>query len=368
MDETKQEIAEMQEMVNTSTITRPSPVPKSKYNKWAVADYNRQIGDEGRAHYAALDSQRKRDQAEFLEGGQERAILAKQQREAALERVRQYRAEMAERGSTVKSNVDELAAEQKRLRQQKLDQGADLARMYGVEQRDRILESKTERFEELRQHATMHKDGEAERAAIFAAAAERELQEKRDRVARIRAETKPEVARSSKAFFFSLRKAVADDVRSSVSDWAQESSFNAALSLARAKSNRDEAYRARKGGSDGKHLVEEKRQEDANAMRMNIQAIEDKKQHQKLSDAISKRDTHDKAFESKFVSENEAELVTTSNYDALASKHQQELKEREGKPPGRIIGKPDWFPLFNGGGWFGLAKSDPPAPAQEKSV
>jgi len=183
------------------------------------------------------------------------------------------------------------------------------------------------------------------------------MQEKRERVARIRAETQSEMARHSKNFFYSMRKQAADDVRASVRDWAAETHYNTERSLSRARTNRNGAYNSRRAAADGKAAVHEERRQDANAMRMNIVAMTDKKEHQRLSDAIAKRDVHDKSFEAKFVTEPEADSVLTSSYDSLASKHQQELKEREGKP-GRVIGKPDWFPIFNGVGWFGIHKED----------
>lgn len=352
-EETTQEIADLTEMLGATGLTRPSTVSKSKYNKWAVAEYNRHVGEEARQGWDRMDHQRQQDRANFLESGHERAAAARAQREAAAERVRQFKEDVSVVGQQGRDELLEYKQAAESMRQAALNEGVRLAQLYGAEQKEKVLESRNERYEDNRNAANAYKDGEVERAAIYAAAAERELQEKRERVARIRAETHPEVVRQSKDHFYSVRKSAADDVRASVKDWSQEASYKNDQTLARAKENRDAAERTKKQAADGQEILRRQRAAEADAIRQGVRAIGDKKEHDKLSDLLNKRDEHDKCFESKYVTQPEAESVVTSNYDELANRHQQELKQAT---PGKVIPRGDWFPIFNGLGWFGDVK------------
>ena len=352
-EETTQEIADLTEMLGATGLKRPSTVSKSKYNKWAVAEYNRHVGEEARQGWDRMDHQRQQDRANFLESGHERAAAARAQREAAAERVRQFKEDVSVVGQQGRDELLEYKQAAESMRQAALNEGVRLAQLYGAEQKEKVLESRNERYEDNRNAANAYKDGEVERAAIYAAAAERELQEKRERVARIRAETHPEVVRQSKDHFYSVRKSAADDVRASVKDWSQEASYKNDQTLARAKENRDAAERTKKQAADGQEILRRQRAAEADAIRQGVRAIGDKKEHDKLSDLLNKRDEHDKCFESKYVTQPEAESVVTSNYDELANRHQQELKQAT---PGKVIPRGDWFPIFNGLGWFGDVK------------
>lgn len=72
----------------------------------------------------------------------------------------------------------------------------------------------------------------------------------------------------------------------------------------------------------------------------------------KLSTEFTKRETHDAAFEGKYVGAEQAITVEVSSYDTLANTHREGLAER--KPP-REVGRPDWVQYFgntHGGGFF----------------
>ena len=103
---------------------------------------------------------------------------------------------------------------------------------------------------------------------------------------------------------------------------------------------------------DGQAILREQRKKEADSVRRDIQLISDRKTHMKLTSQAAKREHHDEFFESKFVVPQQADVVVTSSYDAVANSHRDQLALKEGKP-GRNVGKPDWFNFFsNTNGWF----------------
>lgn len=354
-DETiKQEVAEMEETLNHTTMSRPSVVSKARYNKWAVAETTRQQGEQSRAEWEALEAQRLQSTTEFIEAGHDRTQAAREQREHAAERVRQHKADMQEKAIEAKRELEERKQADARKKQAWTEHTAKLAQVHGSEQRERTLESRTERFESRRNAAADAKQAEADRAAEYASALMRKLDEKRQRVAAIRAQTQPEVAREAKEQFLQQRRDTANDVRTSVRDWKAEKQFNHQQALAKAHIHRKNAISSRGNAIEHRNVLIEARRQDASAMRSGLQAIKDRKQHQKLSLELKKREAHDENFEQRFVSAQQAETLVASSYDSLSNTHRDELAAREGRPA-RIIGKPNWMPFFATvrGGWFG---------------
>lgn len=279
----QREIDSLAEELASATLARPSPVSKARYNKWAVVESNRQVGDQMRNDGDGLNSQRRSMRSQFLQEGNQRAQTAREQREAAAERVRQYREYNASRGAQGKANQQEskrMTEEQKAAWQ---EHGAQTALVQGVEQRERVIESRAEREEARRVAAVQHKQGAAERAADFHEATKKQIMEKRSRVARIRAETQPEVAAASKQHFFSRRKGVADDVRQSVRDWRVEQQYRKEEALARAREHHDMAVSAQTGAIDQQIFLQEARRQQASMMRGDIKSIEQRKEMARLS-------------------------------------------------------------------------------------
>lgn len=340
----QREIDSLAEELASATLARPSPVSKARYNKWAVVESNRQVGDQMRNDGDGLNSQRRSMRSQFLQEGNQRAQTAREQREAAAERVRQYREYNASRGAQGKANQQEskrMTEEQKAAWQ---EHGAQTALVQGVEQRERVIESRAEREEARRVAAVQHKQGAAERAADFHEATKKQIMEKRSRVARIRAETQPEVAAASKQHFFSRRKGVADDVRQSVRDWRVEQQYRKEEALARAREHHDMAVSAQTGAIDQQIFLQEARRQQASMMRGDIKSIEQRKEMARLSQEMTKRGVHDEAYEGRFVEQDAAELVAGSAYDSLANIHRENMPEINLEDGGFATG--NWISFF----------------------
>lgn len=355
IEEEQHEIEDLkQELGSAVGLTRPSIVSKAKYNKWVVAEDNRNVGSTMREEHAGLVSQRDESRTEFLEATHERTNQTRQQREAASERVRQHRAAMQARGRNIKSQRGEAEATARTAKEQYLQYGQRNAQIYGTEQMERLRESRSERDEERRRNAMMQKQAMQDRAEQFQEATARQISERRDRVARIRHETNPEVAESSKQYFKHTRKLVADDVRESVCEWKKETQANFETALGHAKVNKQCAEETRKNAIDGKKLLVEERRRQAGEMRDSIKQIELHKEHMKLSTEYTKREGHDTTFESRFVPAEQAIAVEISSYDQIANTHREELAKRAGQP--RVeTGRPAWNTFFGNthdGGFF----------------
>lgn len=360
IDETvKQEVVEMEETLNHMSVARPSVVSKGKYNRWATAESKRLEGEQSRTEMESLEEQRHKTTAEFLEHQHERTAQAKEQRETAAERVRQHKADMQAKALEAKHELEERRQADTRRKAQWQETTLKLAQVHGTDQKERVLESRTELSTDRRNAAADAKQAEQDRAEEYKATVMRKLEEKRQRVALIRAQTTPDVARQAKEHFVKARRDVANDVRASVRDWKAEKGYNHQQKLTMAKLNRTAAQMTRGSVIEQRNVLLEARQKDATAIRNNLQAIKDKKVHLKLSAEIKKREAHDEAFESRYVAAAQAEAVVGSTYDTLANTHRDELAAREGRPS-RIVGKPNWFPFFGGvtGGWFGGQHTD----------
>ena len=351
-EKTKQEISELQELMNTVTLARPSTVSKGKFNKWAVSEANRLSAESSRLEQEALESQRQTDRAEYQEATTERSQSIRVQREAATARVQDHKKKMAQRATQTRGELAVKAAANKAQREETLRENVRIAQMHGQEQRERVLESRTEKYESRRQAATEHKQGEADRANEKQQKQQKELEAKRERVASIRAETDPSIARNAKALFQEQREAIAKDVRASVQDWKMEKEYRKIQHLEQSKQIHDYYVKVQEAAIDGKAILREQRKKEADQVRRDIQLISDRKTHMKLTAQAAKREHHDESFESKYVAPQQADVVVTSAFDALGNTHRDELALKEGKP-GRAIGKPDWFNFFsNTNGWF----------------
>ena len=350
----KREIQELEESLRQTSISRPSVISKSRYNKWAMSESNRLQAEQTRAEIDALQSQRQLSTTEFLDAGRERTQSAREQREAAAERVRQYKAAQLTRASGVRREAAARRQHDESERQQQLQQVIKLAKEHGAEQRERTLESRMERLERRRSAAADAKQAETARKEHKAALSLQKLEERRQRVAEIRAQTQPDIVRRAREHYLSQRHAVAADVRASVKDWKAEKSYKRQYTLQQARTIRASALACRESAIDHRNMLAADRHRDATAMRNNMQAIKERKHHEKLSADLARRRGHDHAFESKFVLTPHAETVVSSPYDTLANNHREQLAARAGKP-GRVIGKPGWMPFFShiSSGWFG---------------
>jgi len=352
----KQEIAEMEEVLNHGP-SRPSVVSKSKYSKWETVEANRMKTEALRAELDALEAQRLQSIADFVGSGHDRTQQAKEQREAAAARVKQHKAEMQEKGMEEKRAMEERKQEDARRKQAFAEVSLKIVQMHGSEQRERTLESRTERFENNRRAAADLKQDVADRAAKFAETLMRRVEEKRQRVAAIRDQTKTEVIRQSKEMFAQRKQETAKDVRTSVKSWNAEKEYNHQQALTRARHNKSQALSSRGNVVEQRSVLIEHRKKDAMAIKNGLQAIKDRKQHQKLSAEVKNREAHDDLFEQKFVSAAQAETLVASSYDSISNVHLDELAARDGKMV-RVVPKQSWVPWFSGGGdqhsgWFG---------------
>ena len=350
------EVDELRHELQTAHVTKPSNVSKAKYNRWLVADDNQKVGTHSRHELAAFANERQSVKEHFQQVMQQRTSEAKEQREAASERVRQHRLRMQERGERTREEADDQI---ETVRQQRLafkQHAVHNAKVYGKELRERVLEEKEAQHEARRNVAIDHKAEALDRAQRFAAESRRQLEEKRRRVQQIRQETHPSVAQHSKDQFYQRRKHVAEDVRQSVQIWREEQEYQHSEHAARAAANHAAAVETQQNVVDGMAILKDIRKDDATSIRSNLESMRLHREHMKLSVEAAKRDVHDETFINKYVPPQQAELVETSDIDRISNQHREDLLLRG---PARETGKPNWITFFGNTdhsgffkGWF----------------
>ncbi len=350
----RQERLEIQESERAmmQSFSKPSKVSKARYNQWLVSEEKRFQGEEGRAE---TDYHKQRSMASavsFASAIHERTQMSHAERQEAAERVRMLKAGIAAKGQEARRQAEQARAKSGELKEEWRSLGSQNRMTHGVEQRQRVLESRKQKREANHSDAYEYKQRIADQAAEQAAREERALEEKRATVARIRAETATQCVQSAKEFYYSGRKQTADAVRADVSEWADEKQRNFNHALARARANKAAAVSSQEAAADGRADLELINRQTAEDMKVSLQAVRERREHLKSVDALKKRRAYEDAINAQFVTKAEARMVEESSLSQMANAHRDELASREGKP-GRIIGKKDWRAyVFGGTGWF----------------
>jgi len=363
-EEEQDVIDTLQETLDAPSISRPSEVSKAKHSAWAAMDHNRQVGDAMRAEGAALREQRMQINGDFIQAGYERTQRQRQQLEATADRVRKHREEQQSRGSLAKEEAGVANDRGERSRQSWAEHGAR-ARNDVEEHRQKVVNTLTEGLRSRHELAERARSASFERASTFAAEKNQELEEKRERVRAIRAQTEPAVAQRSKDLFFSQRRDTADGVRTAVGDWRVEQGQNQQTTLAWAHAHRDAAHASRANARNERTQLLHQNGQVGSEMREDIDACRRRGQLGWLWLTATKRDAHDDNYESKFVSADEADQVVDSSFTRLQSTSNallapQDHAQDPNSPVGdaalgtstRLSGKPNWKPFAGGSGWF----------------
>ena len=357
-EELEKEIEELKAELQTSALTRPSNVSKGKYNKWLVAEDNKGIGGAVRQEVQELATQREETRNEFLEQGHERAQNARDQREAAAERVKQHKKAMQEKGKQVVAEMNKGRTTARERRDEYQQHATRINQQYGAEQRERLHESIAAKEERRREAAQNVKQAMIDRAEAYQDMTQRQMEEKRERVARIREETNGHGFVEGKKHFQNVNQRNASDVRESIGEWMREKEANKRTVLMEARLKRFEAQEAFKRAVDGKKILEEKRKQDAGEMREGLRMCQLHKEQMKLSAEFQRRERHDDAFETGFVAPEQAITVEISAYETIATTHRTELSHRD-MTQSRAPSGGNWIQQFqrvDGGfftNWFG---------------
>lgn len=289
-------------MSATSSLSRPSDVSKARFSTWSVLEENRRTGEMVRQEADDRRQQRTAAKLAFREKGNANARAAKAQREAAALRVRQHQDANAHRGHECKDAVAVAVDELHHIQEEWHRHGTENRMRYGVEQKERLLNTLAERHASNQAAATDLKSQEAARHAAHVAARKASLDQKRERVRQIREQTRPEVTANAKEFFFSQRKATADQVRADVSNWWTGKQDGKDSALHAARMNRDAAYATRTHASELHKVMHADHLRDANEMRANLSIAENEYAAQQAAKQQALRDAHDEAYSAKCVS------------------------------------------------------------------
>ena len=175
-------------------LARPSSVSRARYSKVLDAEEKRLKAELVRAEYQATQDRGNESATSLNNLVRDRREEAKRERAEANERARQLRMSVAADGATARQQVaarNELSRLRKMEFAKESRERVQSSASSLAEGRDALRKSKAE---EQRRKATKvyaEMQGRQARAAKQAAQTERELEEKRERVARIRGETDP---------------------------------------------------------------------------------------------------------------------------------------------------------------------------------
>lgn len=341
-------------------VMRPSDVSKAKYAKWAVQEENKAVGDEMRDTTSSWVEQRKQQDEAILDKGRRSAKAAKTQREAAAKQLRQHREQQAAKGQDTRQAAAAARENFEKTELAERQQHVKNMKMLAEEQKQRLKQTKAEQAEAVHAAAKEQKEIEAERVRGFLVERERELEEKRQRIARIKEETKPEVASLSKIMFYLQRKEKADDVRASEEEWRHEKDatdleweIRAHARAASAKSAHEEIL-----GGDGKR-VHELRQRVVEATEEKLRRVA-AAQAEKEKILEEKKRSAAELTASMYVDPEAAERVQSSTFESLANLSRAGEGSRAssnggsprggGRQPWKFVGTNGWFSLPS---WLG---------------
>jgi hypothetical protein len=191
---------------------------------------------------------------------------------------------------------------------------------------------------------------------------EKELEEKRRRIAQIRSETHPDVGAASKAFFYEQRKMIADDVRSSVCTWRHDREQGELEVMEKAILNRAIVHLTRAKAADGKAALNQQRANDANAKRLQQRSQQWQRMVAHERKELQQRNRRDGLTAEKFVDPHLAERVTASAYETLGTAHRTSGASLGSQGStllagllagsGKVIGREPWKPSHHVNGWF----------------
>ena len=316
----QQEIDELESTLSQAALYRRSNVSKAKYSEFQRVESKQHVGESVRQE----SEQRRRQRAAFLEAhklaGCERAQRSRAQRELALERVRHHREANARRGQRAKGENDERLAELERQRVSWREQGAQTAGREGrLEHLRRLQDSKDELRAGRLAAALEVKRDRGQRQQAEREAAGEAMEANRQKVDRVREDTKSDVAIAAADTFYRARGATADGVRDAVGGWRTERVARQNSFMAAARARHESLREVRRSHSDEE--VVRARKHDADAMRLSLAHIEARDKMQRLADEVERRGRHDDAYEAKFVGVEEAARVEEHPHTALANAH-----------------------------------------------
>ena len=192
------EIAESEREMAQS-FTKPSKVSKAKYNQWLVSEEKRMQGEDCRVEAHGHKQRSIASATSFANIVHERTQLSHAEREAAAERVRQRQEGIVSLGQAGRVASQEIRAKSGELKAEWRSMGSQNRQAHGVEQRKRVQESLEQQRESNHALAYEYKQRVADQAADQARRDDAALAEKRERVARIRAETDAQCVRSARS-------------------------------------------------------------------------------------------------------------------------------------------------------------------------
>ena len=324
----KHEIDELEAVISQASLYRSSNVSRAQFNKFNDIDNNRQIGERMRQESAQRREQRAVMCGAHQLAGYERAQRSREQRECVLARVRQHREENQMRGMRVKGMRDELLSALDQQRAEWRTMGAAHAGREGrLEHQRRLREIKDEMLAERHEAATEVKLAREQRLEAEREAAVMAIESNRQRVDRVREETKAEAALATAEALCRNRQATADLVRDAKSGWASERSARRESFLAAVRAKRRESLEEQRGedgqlnGQRADAQLLATRKLGAAAMRTSLAHLEARDRMQRLSLEASKRELHDEHYEARFVDRRAAARVQEAAHTALANAH-----------------------------------------------
>ena len=233
-------------------LARPSSVSRARYSKVLDAEEKRLKAELVRAEYQATQDRGNESATSLNNLVRDRREEAKRERAEANERARQLRMSVAADGATARQQVaarNELSRLRKMEFAKEARERVQSSASSLAEGRDALRKSKAE--EERRKATKVYAEmqGRQARAAKQAAQTERELEEKRERVARIRGETDPRGAiLENRELFERNKREVADRIRQDEKGWVQQTEHARQMLRSETQAKHDKVFKE-SGGS-----------------------------------------------------------------------------------------------------------------------
>jgi len=334
-----QELAELQGMIGSSTVgsRRTPPMSVGKYRQWKLVEANIGLAQQIRAEEQALKQKLFESTHAYHEARKAKTSVGHMQLRLSADAVQKYHAQLAIQGAEGKRQLEEIRDKAIKQKAEWAAHGARNANLHGLEQKKRVLESRAERFQSRRNAALATKQESEAKKAEARERMNKVLEEKRLRLEKTR-EGLPtaESLAAARDFFLEQKREAARDVRKSSERLESARKKDSERSLARAAANRTVAFEGRKAATQHRTEILEMRKTQAKEIKERLKTLEAARQQTVIAATQSGKAAHQEVYEKRFVSQEEAEEVHSSEYGTLLQRVRTPgVMGKSGTSPGR---------------------------------
>ena len=310
-----EEMHELMEMLGGDSCGRTSDVTASRYNRWLLAETNREIGHKLKMEKESNLQNRREIQEQHKKYGNQLYKQSREQMNRDKQIVEMTKQQNLAKGQMVKADVIAQKAQAEKQKQEWQAHGRALANRDQM-QKKKIREVVGENSKRVAQMTAKAKQEEMDYERELAEVRDKLLADNKAEVAKVREETADEVIDAAKEFAFEQRKSLAFATKADTAAWKAEADQHRKAHIEKAQANREAARASRERAKLLREEISKSRREIATAARKQQQSNKDQKEKMQYFGAAGVKDTHDSVYKKKFVPAEAAKAMKESKYSS----------------------------------------------------